>query len=43
MQFPSEKTRVKLGTVLIETVLSGDFLYFELSTYGFAKVHAIIN
>ena len=29
MLFPLEKTRVKSGTVLIETVLSGDYLYFE--------------
>ena len=29
MIFSLEKTRVKLGTVLIETVLSGDHLYSE--------------
>ena len=28
--FPLEKTCVKTGTVLIETVLSGDSLYFSL-------------
>ena len=27
MLFPVEKTRFKTGTVLIETVLSGDYLY----------------
>ena len=29
MIFPLEKTRVKSGTVLIETVLSGDSLYYK--------------
>jgi hypothetical protein len=28
--FPLEKSRVKLGTVLIETVLSGDYLYYKI-------------
>ena len=28
--FPLEKTRVKPGTVLIETVLSGDYLYHQI-------------
>ena len=27
--FPSEKTRVKLGTMLIETLLSDDPLYYS--------------
>jgi hypothetical protein len=26
----SDKNRVKLGTVLIETVLSGDYLYYKI-------------
>ena len=30
MLFPLQKKRVKPGTVLIETVLSGDSLYFSL-------------
>ena len=30
--FPLEKTRVKPGTVLIETVLSGDYLHYEKSS-----------
>ena len=29
MLFPLEKTRVKPGTVLIETVLSGDYLKIQ--------------
>ena len=29
MLFPLEKNRVKLGTVLIEIVLSGDYIYIH--------------
>ena len=29
MLFPLEKTRVKQGTMLIETVLSGDSMYWK--------------
>jgi hypothetical protein len=33
VQFPLEKNCVKLGTVLIETVLSGDSLYLKLVSF----------
>ena len=32
--FPSEKTLVKLGTLLIETLLSGDPLYYSSKIKG---------
>ena len=40
--FPLEKTRVKLGTVLIETVLSGDSLYTDWTFVG-KKVKIILH
>ena len=35
MLFPLEKTRIKPGTMLIETVLSGDSLYM----YSYYYIH----
>ena len=47
MLFPLEKTRVKSGTVLIETVLSGDYLYKDgheiLKNVIFPAVLLLIN
>ena len=42
MLFPFEKIRVKPGTVLIETVLSGDPLYHGISDLGITLPHLFL-
>ena len=39
MLFPLEKTRIKPGTMLIETVLSGDSLYM----YSYYYIHLMFG
>ena len=43
--FPLEKTRVKPGTVLIETVLSGDSLYHkkDISQYLEKRLYVFLG